>query len=68
MRRPTGTNAVYLGLVLRNVLRSPSTPERRKELPRNIARQGTVVLTNARIQRVARKHLCFIPRELLLQQ
>jgi hypothetical protein len=68
MRRPTGTDAVYLGLVLRNVLLSEQAPERRKEFARNIARQETIVLTNARIERVAWKHLCFIPTELLLPQ
>ena len=68
MRRPTGTDAVYLGLVLRNVLLSEQAPERRKEFARNIARQETIVLTNERIEPVDWRHLCFIPRDLLLPQ
>ena len=68
MRRPTGTDAVYLGFVLRNVLLSEQAPERREEFEWNIARQETIVLTNACIERVAWKHLCFIPTELLLPQ
>ena len=39
MPRPTGTDAVYLGLVLRNVMLSEQAPERRKEFARNIVRQ-----------------------------
>jgi hypothetical protein len=68
MRRPTGTDAIYLGLFLGNVLLSEQAPERRKELARNIARQETIILMNARIERVAWRHLSFIPRELLLPQ